>query len=350
MKRHRSIDWKLLVRYVSGECSERDEAAIRAWIEADEARRHLAEELRAAWEAAQERTDPLDVDASWERMDRKVREAAKIKRLPTSHVPATNRPSRRPRPLVTRSLKGVVVVAVVLLAVLVAVWQGGRTSEATSEPRAFTTLPGQRATVTLTDGTHVRLNADSELTVPAAFAEDRREVRLRGEAFFEVAEDASRPFLVHAGGAAVEVLGTTFGIRAYTDGAAHVIVTEGQVVVRPERESEAAVLQPRQVAVVTGGRIEAVRRDVVLEPYLAWTEGRLLFDKAPFDEVAARLERWYGLRVRLDGPAEEVSRLNAAFRDEPLHEILGNIAAALNLRYERDRKTVTFYRATPEVP
>ena len=351
MKRHRPIDWKLLVRYVTGECSEQDEAAVRAWIEADEARRQRADELAHAWKAAEAHADGSDVDASWERMDRKVREAAKIKRLPAAQAPAPDRPSRRATSATAHLLRGAFLGAAVVLAVLFAVHHGGRTSpsEEAPAPRVFTTLPGQRATVTLADGTRVRLNADSELALPAAFGDGRREVRLRGEALFEVTADADRPFVVQADGADVEVLGTTFGVRAYRRGAARVVVAEGRVAVRPVGGVEAAVLQPQQMAVVAEGRLEAVT-DVAPEPYLAWTEGRLLFDKAPFDEVAAELERWYGLDVHLDGPAEGVSRLNASFLDEPLGEILGNIAAALNLRYRRDRETVTFYRASPEAP
>ncbi len=75
-------------------------------------------------------------------------------------------------------------------------------------------LPGQKITTILPDGTHVKLNADSKIIVPSRFSGDRREVTLIGEAFFDVARDESKPFLINTENMKVEVLGTSFNVSA----------------------------------------------------------------------------------------------------------------------------------------
>ena len=88
----------------------------------------------------------------------------------------------------------------------------------------------------------------------------------------------------------------------------------------------------RQQGVVAEGASHVTRRKVAIDQYLAWTHDRLVFKAAPFDEVAAELERWYNLTVDLTVPSERVNRLHASFHDEPLNEVLNVIAGALSLK------------------
>ena len=95
----------------------------------------------------------------------------------------------------------------------------------------------------------------------------------------------------------------------------------------------------------TNGADVRVSRGIDLDRYLAWTEGRLVFDHAPFEEVARQLERRYDVQVELATAPQSLKRLNASFESESLGEILKSIAAALDLRYERAGRQVTFYPA-----
>lgn len=232
-------------------------------------------------------------------------------------------------------------------------WPAGKT---------FTTKAGQRATVELTDGTRVRLNVGSTLTLAKAFSKGQREVRLEGEAFFDVATDAAHPFRVHTEGAIIEVKGTAFGVRAYAaEGETQVAVTEGQVVLRStspppqgardttERdaaaaaEEEEAVLEPQHLGVVSRQRRPVVYRGVDLRPYLAWAEGRLVFEDASLAEVARQLERWYDLEVDVRVPPRSAGRFNATFEGEPLDVVLKTMVAALDVKYRREGRHVTFF-------
>lgn len=232
--------------------------------------------------------------------------------------------------------------------------------------REIATEAGQRTRVRLNDDTQIILNAKSTLRLPAAFADDKREVHLDGEAYFEVAPDADRPFLVHARGVTTRVLGTAFNVGAYPgDDAVQVVVTEGRVVMRASRgaseraagegraqaqASEDLVLSPRQMGRLLKTGELVVQQDVDASMYTAWTHGRLVFKDASFDEVTRKLAQWHDLHVRLAGSSATVDRLNASFKDEPVSEVLEIIAQTLGLRYERDGREVVFFQVRLPAP
>src|SRR5699024_4254504 len=102
---------------------------------------------------------------------------------------------------------------------------------------------GQTATLRFSDGSEIKLNGGSTLRYPATFATDGREVYLEGEAFFSIARDEARPFVVHAGGISTRVLGTSFNIETYAnEGEVQVVVAEGKVAVSMNSESDTTFL------------------------------------------------------------------------------------------------------------
>lgn len=358
-----------LVHYFAGECSAEEEAEIEAWMQGDPARRQRVRELGKLWEAAgrppaRRNANAPDANAMWEQLSRRMN-LPKSKALPGTTPGASSRgkmPSRRhpgeriarrPRrgrcggwrqPVRTAAAMIFVALAAFLIAEVVGVVDGGGASEAAM--REVATEAGERVRVTLGDGTQVMLNAQSTLRLPAQFAGNERVVELQGEAYFEVTPDEDRPFVVRAEETVTRVLGTQFNVGAYPgDGEVQVVVAEGQVAVRPKgrERGQELLLNRRQMGRLSKTGSSALRREVDPSRYLAWTEGRLVFRDAPFPEVARKLERWYNLEVNLEGASsEEVDRLNASFKEEPLAEVLGVIAESLELDCEREGKVVTF--------
>lgn len=364
-----SVNWKLLTRYVAGECTRPERASVEAWADANTEREHLLEDLQHAWEAVGPPSDAPspDVNAAWgelrDRMrtaERKVarparrsaRDARSDRQPRRRHASASSRSASRSSRLVrTFPFRMAAAAAFVLAIVVVGIFTLDETGNGDApEGKVFSTQRGQRAVVELTDGTRVRLNADSRLVLlDGGLSEDRRRVRLDGEAYFEVARDTTRPFLVHtAGDAAVRVLGTAFNVEAYAADTAsvQVAVAEGAVLLRAgnARLRDTLRLLPRQLGIASADGVLEAQRDVDLSNRLAWTEGRLAFEDAPFQEVMRRLERWYDLQIKVHSPMSAIDYLNAEFHDAPLRQILSDIALALNLHYERSGTAVTFYR------
>ncbi|MBC9912075.1 FecR family protein [Chitinophaga varians] len=161
-----------------------------------------------------------------------------------------------------------------------------------------TPLGGQYSLI-LPDGSKVWLNAGSSITYPTAFTGQERKVNVTGEAFFEVAKNATMPFRVMANNTTVEVLGTHFNINAYTDEATiNTTLVEGAV--RVSAHNRQLVLKPGQQARVGHTDVQ-VADQVDLSAITAWKEGYFSFTNADLPTVMRELARWYNLEVSYEG-------------------------------------------------
>lgn len=148
--------------------------------------------------------------------------------------------------------------------------------------------------IQLADGTKVWLNADSELEFPSAFVSDERKVKVRGEAYFEIAKDVSKPFRVDVGGTEVEALGTAFNINTHLySGKIKTILTEGKIKVSSSGQSK--VIEPGYETISGLGDIQVGKADI--EEALAWKDGYFYFDSKSFKEVLEEIARWYKIDV-----------------------------------------------------
>lgn len=176
-------------------------------------------------------------------------------------------------------------------------------------PARYATQIGERRTETLADGTHVVLNTDSVIEV--RYARGRRDVSLRhGEAQFEVAHDAARPFVVHVDGDTVTALGTRFQVRR---DAGMVVVTLLKGSVKVARGPEQRVLHPDEQARLSPG---AGIRVATIDPAQVegWLEGWLRFRNVSLGQVVAEANRYSSRKLQLDGPGLAELKLSGNFR------------------------------------
>lgn len=172
-------------------------------------------------------------------------------------------------------------------------------ANASSETVVSNTLSvpqGKDFKLVLADGTEVWLNAGSRLVYPNRFTGDNRAVRLEGEAYFDVARDERRPFVVETDYLQAEVLGTEFNVRAYRPSDCHVTLVDGCVRVEDAHGHYAAELSPGQDAGLSEGRGFVVKA-VDTEIYTAWKDGMFYFDNATLGEIMDELCRWYGVEA-----------------------------------------------------
>jgi transmembrane sensor len=151
----------------------------------------------------------------------------------------------------------------------------------------------------LSDGTKVHLNAMSSLRFPVQFSEKIREVELCGEAYFDVTKDVKHPFVVNVLGTRVEVLGTSFNVKAYA-GDEEVVTTlvEGSVKVQSSGfKAESMLLEPGQQAIVDGKTGDMDRCEVDVALFTSWKEGVFLFKNQRIEDIMKELARWYDLKV-----------------------------------------------------
>ncbi len=165
------------------------------------------------------------------------------------------------------------------------------------------TAEGQMAKVQLADGSTVRLNAQSSIYYPKQFyREDRRGVRLKGEAYFDIAKNKEKPFIIHTQRAAIRVVGTSFNVKEI-DSLVVIAVTEGKVVIQPVQEanSESVLLEAGDVGILkSNNTIERIKSDV--DNYLSWLSRHLVFRNTSLSAVTQQLEHIYEVDIVLQDP------------------------------------------------
>ncbi len=185
----------------------------------------------------------------------------------------------------------------------------------------------ERKQITLADGTEVMLNTGSELLVSADFGNRQRRVKLSGEAYFKVAKDPQRPFIIQSGQIKTQVLGTSFNISAYPDRERiKVSVLSGLVKVSELRAASEKLLAGSMIANQTisffrkTGRVELNTEDAAL--ITSWRDNKLYIDNASMQDIAELLKGFYHLEVKVLGKLNDNDRYTIRFNRESMKAVL----------------------------
>ena len=332
-----------LLRFLEGECTREEARAIQAWIAADPKRAKLLDDLRAVWQLTGKASRRWGVAAAWERL--------RHARAPTPLPPSVRRTRRREPARPTRSWTAgwqLRLATAAILAIAGALY-GYRSARGT-DAREYTTAPGQRAELSLRDGSRVILSVDTRLRVPRGYGVSERVVELDGEAYFVARHDARRPLIVRTRHGIAEDLGTEFGVRAYRhENDVQVVVRAGSVAIRGPQKADSVLLtlHPGDRGVVDAHGRATLATGVPLDRYLSWAAGRLVFDDDRLDTVIPQLERWYDLDIHLDDPSLGAERITIVFTTESPDEALATLAKVLDLRVLRTGRSVRFAPLRP---
>jgi ferric-dicitrate binding protein FerR (iron transport regulator) len=216
---------------------------------------------------------------------------------------------------------------------------------AASDVRVLSSKPGQRATLTLGDGSGVVLGADSKLYVPARFGADVRAVRLDGTATFNAASKSGDDFQVRAGNTTVTATGTEFGVSAYPgDDAVTVRVTEGQVAVKTAGDSRTVAAGSAVVVARNGGISEPAKP--ALDQALGWMDGRLVVTNRPLREVLPQVARWYALKLEVKDSALLARPVTMNAGLESSKDAINALESSAGLKFGYEGKTMVLRQPT----
>ena len=197
---------------------------------------------------------------------------------------------------------------------------------------------GSRTVVQLTDGSEVHLNYGSRLKYPQTFTGNSREVRLTGEGYFDVAHNPEKPFIVKTGKLNVKALGTAFNVLAYPENdAVQTTLVNGKVVLeRIEKEGiikTIGSMTPGQHVNYNTKTGTVYSSEGTIEKYIAWKEGKLIFDETTILEAAEKLSRMFNVSIDVDDTIKDYT-YTVTFEDEPLFQILELMTVATPVRYK----------------
>jgi ferric-dicitrate binding protein FerR (iron transport regulator) len=200
---------------------------------------------------------------------------------------------------------------------------------------ASTNIGEKNIVVGLPDGSKISLNRNSEITYRENFGKRNRNVKLSGEAFFEIAPDASKPFIIDAGEANVKVVGTSFNvITNNTESAVEVFVKTGKVILSDKSGSQSIALEPGFV-----GKMDSKISGKTLNEdpnYLSWNTGLLVYDGQKLDVVFNDLKRVYNMNIVVDDPSILENPWNSPIDNATEDTIIQLICASFNLSYTKD--------------
>lgn len=264
---------KLLRKYIQGDATDAEKAQVLAWLDAhpDHVREYMAlRKLYAieVWHA--------------EEASKTLMGGGKIRINNRLHLS---------RLLFSFSK----IAAIVLLTFGLTYYYISHTEEEVVAYQTLTVPAGQRAELTLADGTHVWLNAKSTLRFPQRFDPQYRRVELEGEGYFEVHPDAQHPFVVNVNDFNVQVLGTEFNVRAYDKKSFEAALLTGSILITSSRMKGNVKLAPNETATLKGGKVELGK--ITDLDYYRWREGLLCFDNETIGELFEKFERYYDIQI-----------------------------------------------------
>lgn len=271
---------ELLFKYFSNEASAEEVAQIEQWLEEDPARQSEFDSAHYLFNAMILHSDELSKMTTPGALEKTSRKS-KVRRLVYRYAAAA-------AAVVIAGLSGVFVEREI------------NYNKMTAQTNVLEVPAGQRMSVTLSDGTQVQLNGNSRIEYPVIFSRKQRNVKLSGEAFFEVKHDERHPFIVETFASKVEVLGTRFNV--YADEASECFSTalvDGKVKVTTNDETaEQVVLAPDEMVKFVNNHLVVTKVDA--ENLISWTEGYVNLADTDFASLMHRFENVYGVKIVIE--------------------------------------------------
>jgi transmembrane sensor len=323
-----SPDWEALSRYLAGESDRAERSRIEAELAANPERSALVSALDAALPApATGSVSPREMESALQSVLARREET----------TPLTDVRTFRPRWRIAGMRAAA---AIVILIGGALVWRltssqrtsgGKRVAHGVARPLELATGVGVIDSLVLPDSSLVILGPRSSLTVAANYGVSSRELTLRGQGYFDVRHDPSRPFVVHTAIADLLDVGTRFSVNSDPADSLRVVVLGGAVAIRPAGQTEPRDTLSAQDrgAISLAGVLVVERQAATGGEDMAWMTQRIVLRDAPVARVAAELARWKGLELRVTDSAMRTRRLTATFATESRQEIARVLAAAL---------------------
>lgn len=206
---------------------------------------------------------------------------------------------------------------------------------------------GRKSSIILPDGTKVTLNYESRLKFPKEFHENKRQVELVGEAFFEVTPNDTLPFIVRTGDILTEVLGTSFNITSFEwDDSTDISLVTGKVNVKSGSSDSSGyasevTLKPGEQFTYNKFSKESNITHFDIENIVGWKNGIILFNNASFEDFIDKLEKWYGVSFQVFGNPSRTWNINGRYENQMLDDILVGLKFVYDIEYQINGKNVT---------
>ncbi|MET6999072.1 FecR family protein [Chitinophaga defluvii] len=344
----------LIIRFLSGQVSRKEQDELEAWVAADVANHQYFVGLRDAWQVA---VAPADAAAqypagdAWNKLSAGLQSDVEEDALVIAHQSSRWKTFLR--------MAAMFILPLVIGGGIVYAWMFAKKGGSNQQMVTITSPKGATTQIELSDGTQVWLNAGSKLQYSQAYNTTTREVKLEGEAFFDVKTNAAKPFTVNAADLEIQALGTSFNVKAYPEDKTVVTtLVEGVVKINGSQEAKAfsLLLKPNQnvtyhktipvkakVQPLAGEEEAPVESREVKNTavYTAWKDGNWIVNAQSMEELAITMERRFNVSVVFKDELLKRYKFSGTFTQETLEQVLNILKLTAPLRYTIDHGTVT---------
>jgi len=213
---------------------------------------------------------------------------------------------------------------------------------------SISTKYGEKRMCRLTDGTQVYLNAGSVLRIPSTYGNHNRQVELTGEGYFIVKHDAAKPFFINTGKIVVTDIGTSFDVKSYADDRRIKVTVETGIVRIDKQSNNTGKPETFAKALTADQQFVYNKQDgqyslgcLQAGSATAWHNNRLVFENAPFNEIARTLQRWYNVSVTLQNSTANTRHYTVSFNNEPVGEVLEVLKQLSGMHYQINHNKIT---------
>jgi transmembrane sensor len=319
-KQERHMDIRLLTRFLAGECTTEEQLAVNDWIERSDKNRQEFTELEKAWKAMDKTSarQEINLDLEWDYI--------------TSRIDIAESPERKFTVMPLLRIAAVMVLSFGLAFAGITYFT----------QKTIRTKLDETTEISLPDGSKVTLNAGSRLKYKTHYGKGERVVSLQGEAFFEVRKNAGSPFIIKLNDAQIQVLGTSFNVKAYR-GMQNIEVTvaEGKVSVYDKK-------QPlKKVVTVAGEKAEFNRQQKAVKKtentdrnFISWKTRRIVFENDDLQQIVNTLSDVYHRSIILRNPALKECTLTTSFDNETLETVFNILESTLEITIEEEGNVI----------
>jgi len=314
------IPWKVISKVLSGTAGSADEKAFDEWIASSNEHFDLYNKIKEIWQESGH--IPMDFNPNAPKALKKVKTYL-------NHGNQLN--------LIPSYLMRIAATVILFLGISgVLFFISGKLGVKNLQ---YSTLDN-KINLILPDGSHIWLNENSKLISPVKFNKIRK-VSLKGEAYFEVAKDPKKPFIIEANGSETKVLGTHFTIRSYQNKKeVSVIVSEGRVAFSGNKSKDKIILGPGDMGIfsISNNELKKLKNDDV--NFLAWKTNEYIFENKPLENIIRTIADQYHISYEFRDTCLMKYRVNVTFKQKSPEEIMKILSLTLDIKIELQNKNL----------
>jgi ferric-dicitrate binding protein FerR (iron transport regulator) len=321
-----SIDISLLDRFMKGETSDQENTQLLKWFRSEQSQKEIVAFYQKRWEEKSDSQMPLDIQ---ERMFHQIK----------TRVDESGRKRKIHNHTFAYWLQYAAAI-ILLFAIGLGTHTFIKRPQSINKELLVTAEKGQRANVTLPDGTKVWINSHSQISYPTDYGENERRLSLNGEAYFEVAKDENKRFIVNAGEMEVEALGTSFNIKAYSEDET-IITTLFSGKIKTTVANASTELLPNQFASYNRQSRKLTYMDAENVNYASmWRNNELAFNSQLLSEIATTLHRLYNVNIEFKSEKLRHYRFSGVIKNNSLENVIEIISLTAPIQYETNGDTI----------